>query len=251
MPLWETPGFPPKIRLVSTTNTIPVPDPGNYRAFNFIQSSIITLAHSDEPYRQNYGNSWKPPFHEREHESKIRLLKTPSHTSERQGSEAGKARKNMKGRPNLKRCRKRSSRRTIATSPAMGGRRARCMEKRKMNIESENKNKTEDVTNHTENPAYNPGNVPCAKNGCPVPKMTRSNLQSTPNDLILQLFAISKTPTTMGFAAGEMLQLEGNNLTTHSGPFMNGGNMGIVSDQRFRVSGPSTFNNWVVCLHLC
>ena len=38
-----------------------------------------------------------------EHGSKIRLLKTHSHTSERQGDEAGKAReKRMEGRPSLK-----------------------------------------------------------------------------------------------------------------------------------------------------
>ena len=48
------------------------------------------------------GNSWKPRFHELEHESKMRLLKTHSHTSERQGNEAGKVRKKVKGRPSLK-----------------------------------------------------------------------------------------------------------------------------------------------------
>ena len=55
VPLWITPGFPPRIRLPSTTNTIPVQNQGNYRAFNLIQSSSITLAHSDERYTQNYG----------------------------------------------------------------------------------------------------------------------------------------------------------------------------------------------------
>ena len=39
------------------------------------------------------GNSWKPRFHELEHESMMRLLETHSHTSERQGNEAGKVRK--------------------------------------------------------------------------------------------------------------------------------------------------------------
>ena len=63
---------------------------GPYRAFNLIQRSIITLAHSDEPYMHNYGNSWKPRFHELEHESNMRLLNTHSHTFERQGNEAGK-----------------------------------------------------------------------------------------------------------------------------------------------------------------
>ena len=29
--------------------------PGNYRALSLIQSSTITLAHSDEPYMQKYG----------------------------------------------------------------------------------------------------------------------------------------------------------------------------------------------------
>ena len=35
-----------------------------------------------------WGEWWKPRFHELEHESKIRLLKTQSHTSGRQGYEA-------------------------------------------------------------------------------------------------------------------------------------------------------------------
>ena len=49
------------------------------------------------------GNSWKPRFHELEHESNMRLLKTRSHTSERQGNKAGKVRKTrMKGGPSLK-----------------------------------------------------------------------------------------------------------------------------------------------------
>ena len=38
-------------------------------------------------------NSWKPGFHKLEQESKMRLLKTHSHTSERQDNEAGKVRK--------------------------------------------------------------------------------------------------------------------------------------------------------------
>ena len=42
MPPWKIPGFPPKVRLPSTTNTIPVPEPKYCRAFNLIQSSITT-----------------------------------------------------------------------------------------------------------------------------------------------------------------------------------------------------------------
>ena len=34
------------------------------------------------------GNAWKPRFHELEHESNMRLLKTHSHSSERRGYEA-------------------------------------------------------------------------------------------------------------------------------------------------------------------
>ena len=51
------------------------------------------------------GNSWKPRFHDLVHESKMRLLKTHSHTSERRGNEAGEIRKKkkMKGSPSLKR----------------------------------------------------------------------------------------------------------------------------------------------------
>ena len=48
-------------------------------------------------------NSWKPRSHELENESKIRLLETHSHTSERRGNEADKVRKKIKeGRPSLK-----------------------------------------------------------------------------------------------------------------------------------------------------
>ena len=64
-------------------------NPGNYRAFSLIQGSSITLAHSDEPciyICRIRGNSWKLRFHELpvEREFKIRVLKTHSHTSQRQ-----------------------------------------------------------------------------------------------------------------------------------------------------------------------
>ena len=48
-------------------------------------------AHSDEPYMQ-YGKFVEARFHELEHESKIRLLKTHSYTSERRDCEADKER---------------------------------------------------------------------------------------------------------------------------------------------------------------
>ena len=57
-------------------------NPGNYRAFSLFQGSIITPAHSDESYMQNYGKFMETRFNEPEHESKMRLLKTHSHTSE-------------------------------------------------------------------------------------------------------------------------------------------------------------------------
>ena len=37
-------------------------NPGNYRIFYLIQSSIITLAYSDEPYMQNYGKIMETPI---------------------------------------------------------------------------------------------------------------------------------------------------------------------------------------------
>ena len=37
-------------------------NPGNYRAFNLIQSNIITLARSDEPHVQNYGKFMETPI---------------------------------------------------------------------------------------------------------------------------------------------------------------------------------------------
>ena len=43
-------------------STIPVLNPGNYRVFNLIQDSIITLAHSDEPYMRNYDKFMKTPI---------------------------------------------------------------------------------------------------------------------------------------------------------------------------------------------
>ena len=47
-----------------------------------------------------------------------------------------------------------------------GGRRGRCMEKRKVNIKNEEKNITEDVKNHR-NPAFNSGNVSYATDEWP------------------------------------------------------------------------------------
>ena len=48
---------------------------------------------------QKYGkNSWKPRFHELEHVSKMRVLKTRSDTSERRGYEADKKRQVKRGR---------------------------------------------------------------------------------------------------------------------------------------------------------
>ena len=69
-----------------------------------MQSSTITLAQSDEPYMQKYGTLWEPQFHALEHESKMRLLETHFHTSERQGYEADKGRQKerKKGKPSLK-----------------------------------------------------------------------------------------------------------------------------------------------------
>ena len=37
-------------------------NPGNYWAFSLIQGSIITLAHSDEPYMQNSGKFMETPI---------------------------------------------------------------------------------------------------------------------------------------------------------------------------------------------
>ena len=64
--------------------------PGNYRHFKVIQGNTITLAHFNEPYMQKYGQIMEVRFHELEHEAKMRLLKTHSHTSERRDYEADK-----------------------------------------------------------------------------------------------------------------------------------------------------------------
>ena len=47
---------------------------------------------------QKYGKFMQTRFHEPKHESKMRLLKSHSHTSERQGYEAGKERQEEKGK---------------------------------------------------------------------------------------------------------------------------------------------------------
>ena len=39
--LWKIPGYPPKIRLPSTTNTFPVPEPGNYVITGVLTSSYV------------------------------------------------------------------------------------------------------------------------------------------------------------------------------------------------------------------
>ena len=86
LPRPETPGFPSKIRLPSNTNTIPIAcaqvitDLSRIlKAIPLQQPTLVTRIF------RNMGNSWKPRFHELEHVSKMRFLKTHSHTSERLG----------------------------------------------------------------------------------------------------------------------------------------------------------------------
>ena len=69
----------------------------NYRPFNAIQGNSITLAHS-EPHMQKYGKFVETRLHEIEHESKMRLFKTHSHTSERRGYQADKKRQEKRER---------------------------------------------------------------------------------------------------------------------------------------------------------
>ena len=80
-------------QVIRTTNTFPIPaPPGEYRSFRAIQ------AYSDEPYVQKYGKFLETRFHELEHESKMRLLKTHTHTSGRRGYEADKERQEKRER---------------------------------------------------------------------------------------------------------------------------------------------------------
>ena len=73
--------------------------PGNYRSFRVIQGDTITLAHSDEPYMHKYNKFGETPIpRTREHESKMRVLKTHSHTSERRDYEADKERQEKRER---------------------------------------------------------------------------------------------------------------------------------------------------------
>ena len=50
---------------------------------------------------RNLGNEWKPRFYEVERESKMRLLKAHSHTSEHQGHEADKRCEEKEGKVGL------------------------------------------------------------------------------------------------------------------------------------------------------
>ena len=50
--------------------------PDDYRPSKVIQGNTITLAHSDEPYMQRNKKFMESRFHELDHESKMRLLKT-------------------------------------------------------------------------------------------------------------------------------------------------------------------------------
>ena len=127
--------FPSKIRHPSTTNTIPIPEPRQLPGFqpHSKQYHNTIIAHSDKPYIQNYEKiSWKPRFHEllTEHESKMRLLKNHSHTSERQGNEASKVcqkRERKEGR-DLSGWNKTSTI-AIAMPPATGGKARKCPRK--------------------------------------------------------------------------------------------------------------------------
>ena len=91
----------------------------------------MTLAHSDEPYMQKCGNRCKPQFYEQEHESKMRLLKTHSHISERRGNEADKVREQKRERKEGLTVRdwKKSPTKVIAMPPATGGGDEMSMEK--------------------------------------------------------------------------------------------------------------------------
>ena len=137
------------------------------------------------------GISCRPLFHKQEHEWKMRLLQTHSHTSERQGHEAGKVRKKKERKEDValtvlgpqSRCgekllevcvvspqnetavlerlrgRKKSSKIT-----AMSGK----LKSRHTKKTRRKNNTEEDVKNHTENPAYTySGNVSCATNEWP------------------------------------------------------------------------------------
>ena len=77
------------------------------------------------------GNSWKPRFHELEHESKIRLLKTHSHPSERQGYKAGNVRQktNKERRGLAVRNRNKPPTKVIAMPLATWSRARKCLRK--------------------------------------------------------------------------------------------------------------------------
>ena len=72
-------------------------------------------------YAEIWENSWKPRFHELEHVSKMRLLKTHSQTSERLGYEADKERQVRRERRGSIRNGEKTSMETTAMSPGRGG----------------------------------------------------------------------------------------------------------------------------------
>ena len=95
---------------------------GNYRAFSLSLTAVPELKPTlmSRIHTQNYGELvWKPQFHTLEHGSEMRLLKTHSLTSPRQGNEAGNVRQNCERKEGLAlRGRDNSSRKAIVMPPA-------------------------------------------------------------------------------------------------------------------------------------
>ena len=89
----ETPGFPSKMRLPSNTNAIPIPVPTKLPAFQgYSRQCRYTIGSplKRAVYAEIWEKLWKSRFQELEHESKMRLLKTHSHTFGRRGYDADK-----------------------------------------------------------------------------------------------------------------------------------------------------------------
>ena len=74
------------------------PSWGIYRPSRRAIQPCISLTHRDEPCTQNMDDWGKHRFHELEHESKMRLLHTHSHTSTLQGHEALRDTRRGKGK---------------------------------------------------------------------------------------------------------------------------------------------------------
>ena len=109
-------------------------------------------------------NSWKPRFHELEHESKMRLQPTPTPLNGKATKPAKYVNK-MKARPSVE-SRNEWSTKAIAMPPTTGGKARKMHGEAKSEYQKRKEKNKEDAKNHL-NLAHNSGNASCATNEWP------------------------------------------------------------------------------------